>query len=129
MQNQNIDSMKKCFLHECVERPWGRYASTFAMKEFKTKVFVVKPKHRLSLQSHNHRKEMWSIVSGKGVCTVDEKQFAVAEDSFIVIPQGAKHRIENSSAFDDLIISEVQVGTILTEDDIIRYDDDYGRNQ
>ena len=125
----NIDSFRNGFLSECVERPWGWYASTFEMDGFKTKVFVVKPKHRLSLQSHNHRKEMWSIVSGEGVCTVGEKQFNVAKDASVVIPQGAKHRIENSSATDDLVISEVQIGDILTEDDIVRYDDDYGRGK
>lgn len=125
----NIESLRKGFLDECVERPWGWYVSTFAMDGFKTKVFVVKPKHRLSLQSHTHRKEMWSIVSGEGVCTVDQKQFNVTKDSSVVILQGAKHRIENSSASDDLVISEVQIGDILTEDDIVRYEDDYGRGQ
>ena len=125
----NIESSRKGFLVECVERPWGWYASTFTMDSFKTKVFVVKPKNRLSLQSHAHRKEMWSIISGEGICTVDEKRFNVAKDSFVVIPQGAKHRIENASAVDDLVISEVQVGDILTEDDIVRYDDDYGRGK
>ena len=110
-----------------MERPWGWYASTFEVKGFKTKVFVVKPGQKLSLQSHNHRKELWSIVSGEGVCTVDDKQFNVAKDASVVIPQGAKHRIENSSVSEDLIISEVQIGDILSEDDIVRYDDDYGR--
>lgn len=124
----NVESLCKGFLSECVERPWGWYASTFEMDGFKTKVFVVKPNHRLSLQSHAHRKEMWSIVSGEGACTVDDKQFNVAKDSFVVIPQGAKHRIENSSASNKLVISEVQVGDILAEEDIVRYDDDYGRS-
>ena len=64
-----IDSLRKGFLNECVERPWGWFASTFAMDGFKTKVFVVKPGQRLSLQSHNHRKELWSIVSGEGTHT------------------------------------------------------------
>lgn len=125
----NIEDFRKGFLAECVERPWGCYASTFEVDGFKTKVFVVKPGQRLSLQSHNHRKELWSIVSGEGVCTVDEKQMTVAKDSFVVIPKGAKHRVENSSASYDLIISEVQIGDILTEDDIVRYDDDYGRGK
>lgn len=125
----NIESFINGFLAECVERPWGWYASTFAVEGFKTKVFVVNPKQRLSLQSHAHRKELWSIVSGEGICAVDEKQFNVAKDSFVVIPQGAKHRIENSSVSEDLIISEVQIGDILSEDDIVRYDDDYGRGK
>ena len=125
----NITSLQKGFLNECVERPWGCYASTFEVKGFKTKVFVVKPGQRLSLQSHNYRKELWSIVSGEGVCTVDEKQLNVAKDSSVVIPQGAKHRIENTSASDNLVISEVQVGGILSEEDIVRYADDYGRGK
>lgn len=79
------------FISECVERPWGWYASTFAMDGFKTKVFVVKPKHRLSLQSHEHRHELWTIVSGRGVCTVDDKVFEVSADSFVKVPQGARH--------------------------------------
>ena len=123
-----IERLQEGFLSECTERPWGWYASTFAVEGFKTKVFVVKPGQRLSLQSHNHRKELWSIVAGEGICTVDEKQIPVAKDSFVVIPQGAKHRIENSSISDDLVISEVQVGDILSEEDIVRYYDDYGRD-
>lgn len=125
----DITSLQKGFINECTERPWGFYASTFEVEGFKTKVFVVKPGQRLSLQSHNHRKELWSIVSGEGICTVDEKQFNVAKDSFVVIPQGAKHRVKNTSEADDLIISEVQIGDIITEDDIVRYDDDYGRGK
>ena len=125
----DTNSLRKSFLSECVERPWGWYASTFEMDGFKTKVLVVKPRQRLSLQSHEHRKEMWSIVSGEGVCTIDEKVFNVAKDSFVIIHQGAKHRISNTSISDDLVISEVQIGDILSEDDIVRYDDDYGRGE
>ena len=125
----NIDSFRNGFLAECVERPWGWYASTFAMDGFKTKVFVVKPKQRLSLQSHAHRKEMWSIVSGKGVCTVGDKVFDVSNDLFVMVPKGARHRIENVSDMTDLIIAEVQVGDYISESDIVRYQDDYGRDK
>lgn len=124
----NLDSFRNGFLSECVQRPWGWYASTFAVEGFKTKVFVVNPGQRLSLQSHNHRKELWSIVSGEGICTVDEKQFNISKDSFVLIPLGAKHRIENTSAYDYLIIFEVQTGDFLSEEDIVRYADDYGRD-
>ena len=124
----NIESFRKGFLSECVERPWGWYASTFEMDGFKTMVFVVKPQHRLSLQSHAHRTEMWSVISGSGVCTIEDNVFEVTKGSFVAIQLGAKHRIENPSQYDDLVISEVQVGDVLTEDDIVRYNDDYGRN-
>ena len=123
----NIDSFRNGFLSECVERPWGCYASTFEIDGFKTKVFVVKPRQRLSLQSHEHRHELWTIVSGRGICTVDDKVFEVANDSFVTVPKGARHRIENTSDVDDLIIAEVQVGNHISEDDIVRYEDDYGR--
>lgn len=123
----DIDSFREGFLSECVERPWGCYASTFEMKGFKTKVFVVKPRQRLSLQSHEHRHELWTIISGQGLCTVGDKVFDVTNDSFVMVPKGAQHRIENVSAEQDLIISEVQVGDYISEDDIVRYKDDYGR--
>ena len=123
----DTDSLREGFLNECVERPWGFYASTFAMNGFKTKVFVVKPKHRLSLQSHEHRHELWTIVSGRGICTVDNQVFEVANDSFVTVPKGVRHRIENTSDTDNLIIAEVQVGDYLSESDIVRYQDDYGR--
>ena len=125
----SIDSYSKGFLSECVERPWGWYASTFEVDGFKTKVFVVKPRQRLSLQSHEHRHELWTIVSGQGVCTVDDKVFEVSNDSFVVVPKGARHRIENVSDADDLVIAEVQVGDYISESDIVRYDDDYGRGK
>lgn len=125
----DINSLQKGFLNECVARPWGCYASTFAMKGFKTKVFVVKPRKRLSLQSHEHRHELRTIVSGKGICTIDDKVFEVANDSFVTVPKGARHRIENMSETDDLIIAEVQVGSHISEDDIVRYQDDYGRGK
>lgn len=124
----NIERFRNGFLSECVERPWGWYASTFATGGFKTKVFVVKPRHRLSLQSHEHRYELWTVVSGRGICTVDDRVFEVSNDSFVTVPKGARHRIENVSCAEDLIISEVQVGDSISEDDIVRYADDYGRD-
>ena len=125
----DIDSLQSGFLSECVERPWGCYASTFAMSGFKTKVFVVNPNQRLSLQSHEHRHELWTIVSGQGMCTVDDKVFEVTNDSFVTVPKGARHRIENVSDTDDLIVAEVQVGHHISESDIVRYQDDYGRGK
>jgi len=123
----DINSLRKGVLSVCMERPWGCYASTFEVNGFKTKVFVVKPKQRLSLQSHEYRHELWTIVSGRGVCTVGDKMFEVSNDSFVTVPKGVRHRIENMSDTDDLIIAEVQVGDHISEDDIVRYQDDYGR--
>jgi mannose-1-phosphate guanylyltransferase/mannose-6-phosphate isomerase len=123
----NIDDQHGRFLSEYVERPWGWYASTFIADGFKTKVFSVNPKQRLSLQSHAHRSEVWTIVSGEGVCYVDGRCCKVKANSLARIPVGAKHRIENTSETENLVIAEVQAGDYLEEDDIVRYEDDYGR--
>lgn len=109
-----------------VIRPWGWYVTTLQMPGYKTKVFSVNPGSRLSLQIHNHRKEMWSIVKGEGLCTVGNNIIQVSENSLISVPCGAKHRIENLSQT-DLIVSEVQIGDYVEEDDIVRLEDDYGR--
>lgn len=122
-------------MHEIVQdipenaviRPWGWYVTTLQMPGYKTKVFSVKPGCRLSLQVHNRRKEMWSIVKGEGLCTVGNNIIQVSENSLISVPCGAKHRIENLSQV-DLIVSEVQIGDYVEEDDIVRLEDDYGRS-
>ncbi len=111
-----------------VRRPWGWYVTTFQMPGYKTKVFAVAPGARLSLQSHNKRKEMWSIVRGEGLCMVGSNLMQVSENSLISVPRGAKHRIENLSPQTELIVSEVQIGDYVEEDDIVRYEDDFGRS-
>lgn len=111
-----------------VIRPWGWYLATFQTSGYKTKIFSVAPGKRLSLQSHSRRKEMWSIVRGEGLCTVGSNLMQVSENSLISVPKGVKHRIENISTDAELVISEVQIGDYLEEDDIVRYEDDYGRS-
>lgn len=113
--------------NNAVIRPWGWYVTTLHTEGYKTKVFSVKPGMRLSLQSHAQRKEMWSIVRGEGLCTVGSNLIQVSENSLISVPRGVKHRIENISTDIELVVSEVQIGDYLEEDDIIRYEDDYGR--
>lgn len=112
---------------DAVRRPWGWFVATMTMPGYKTKTLVVYPKQRLSLQSHQYRKETWSVVRGEGICTVDRNLIKVREDALVSVPMGAVHRIENTSPTENLIISEVQIGEKCEEDDIIRYDDDYGR--
>ena len=114
---------------DAVTRPWGWYVTTLQLPGYKTKVFCVAPGKRLSLQSHSRRKEMWSIVRGEGLCTVGNNLMQVSENSLISVPMGAKHRIENLSPTTELIVSEVQIGDYVEEDDIIRYEDDFGRAQ
>jgi len=107
-------------------RPWGWYVTTFEAPGYKTKVISVLPHSRLSLQSHARRREKWSVVSGKGICTVGDQVMRVDENSFVSIPTGARHRIENDSD-GVLVFAEVQIGDYLEEDDIVRYEDDFGR--
>jgi mannose-6-phosphate isomerase-like protein (cupin superfamily) len=93
---------------------------------FKVKRIVVKEGGRLSLQSHKHRKEHWTVVEGTATVTVDDKVMAMTREQAVDIPLGAKHRLENLHKGEVTII-EVQFGDYLGEDDIIRYDDIYAR--
>ncbi len=108
------------------ERPWGWFEILLEEDDVKVKRILVKKGKRLSLQSHKHRSENWTVVQGKSLITLDTevKQY-VREDS-VFIPSGTKHRIENIGK-DDVIFIEVQTGSYLGEDDIIRYEDDFNR--
>ena len=113
--------------YEVFFRPWGFYKTTVLNDYYQAKVISVKPSEKLSLQSHEHREEHWIIVHGEGVVQVDDSLFDVTCGSSLFIPKGAKHRATNSSSTESLIIAEVQIGDYLGEDDIIRYEDIYGR--
>jgi mannose-1-phosphate guanylyltransferase / mannose-6-phosphate isomerase len=93
---------------------------------FKLKRVVVKPGHALSLQMHHHRSEHWVIVSGTANITLDEATFLMTQNQSTYIPIGAKHRLANPG-ITDLVLIEVQCGSYLGEDDIVRFSDTYGR--
>jgi mannose-6-phosphate isomerase len=108
-------------------RPWGSFHVLDEQPGFKVKRIVVEPSGRLSLQSHKHRSEHWTVVNGKATVTVGETVVAMTRGQSIDIPLGAKHRLEN--LHDVLVeIIEVQFGDYLGEDDIVRYDDIYARS-
>ncbi len=107
-------------------RPWGSYVNLFNGKEFLIKELYVKPKGILSLQKHHHRAEHWVVTQGKPKITLNKKYFTIKPDETIFIPLGAIHRIENPYKKPVKII-EAQVGSILKETDIVRYQDVYGR--
>jgi mannose-1-phosphate guanylyltransferase/mannose-6-phosphate isomerase len=107
-------------------RPWGSYVNLFNGKEFLIKELYVKPKGILSLQKHHHRAEHWVVTQGKPKITLDKKYFIMKSDDTIFIPVGSVHRIENPYNKPVKII-EAQVGSILKETDIVRYQDIYGR--
>jgi mannose-6-phosphate isomerase-like protein (cupin superfamily) len=108
------------------ERPWGSFEILHEEKQFKIKRIIVKPGKRLSLQSHTHRSENWVIIQGCALVTLDESDVSLSPNQFIFIPAGAKHRISNQGNH-DVVFVEIQSGTYLGEDDIIRYEDDFNR--
>lgn len=112
--------------HLTVQRPWGRYTVLQDSPGCKIKSIVVNPGGRLSLQSHKHRSEHWVVTQGEATVTRGESTFTVKVNESTFIPIGAKHRLENRGAT-PLEIIEVQVGSYVGEDDITRYDDQYGR--
>ena len=110
-----------------IEKPWGNYVTLYTEKNYLIKKIIVNPNSKLSLQSHNHRSEYWTVMSGTGKCIIGETIIDVSEGINIFIPQNVKHRLINNSD-NELIIIEIQKGNIISEDDIIRYADDYKRD-
>jgi len=112
--------------HRRVERPWGRFDSLDQGERFQVKRLVVEPGGRLSLQMHHHRAEHWIVVRGTARVTRGDETFLVSENQSTYIPLGVVHRLENPGKT-TLEIIEVQSGSYLGEDDIVRFDDAYGR--
>ena len=112
--------------HRRVYRPWGSYDSVHEGDGFKVKHITVQPGQRLSLQSHRRRAEHWVVVRGVARVTRDGETFLVRENESTFIPKGAKHRLENPGV-SPLDLIEVQTGDYLGEDDIVRFEDAYGR--
>lgn len=113
--------------HREVFRPWGKYDVIDLGKRDKVKRITVKPGHKLSLQMHHHRAEHWVVVAGTAKVTNDEKTYLVEEDQSTYIPLGHIHSLENPGDL-PLEMIEVQTGSYLSEGDIIRYQDSYGRD-
>ena len=113
-------------VHRTVARPWGTYTVLEEGTGFKIKRIVVKPGHSLSLQMHHHRSEHWVVVSGTAQVTNGECTILLRTNESTYIPAGNKHRLENPGQL-DLVIIEVQSGEYLGEDDIVRFQDVYGR--
>ena len=108
------------------ERPWGWYRIIDEGENYKVKNIEVKPGCKLSLQMHHHRAEHWVVVSGTAVVTLDNKKIVLSSNQSTFIPIGVKHRLENPGKL-PLHIIEVQSGSYLEEDDIVRFEDDFGR--
>ncbi len=114
-------------MSEITERPWGTYQTILEEANYKVKRIVVYPNAQLSLQSHNHRSEHWVVVEGIGTAILDGETVELKKDDSIYIPVKAQHRMSNFTD-KNVVFIEVQNGDYLGEDDIIRYEDIYGRN-
>jgi mannose-1-phosphate guanylyltransferase/mannose-6-phosphate isomerase len=114
--------------HIKVYRPWGSYESLVNAGRFQVKRIIVNPGERLSLQMHHHRAEHWIVVKGTGLVECNENEILLGEDQSTYIPLGHKHRLTNPGVV-PLEIIEVQTGSYLGEDDIVRFEDIYGREK
>ncbi|MES9884958.1 MAG: mannose-1-phosphate guanylyltransferase/mannose-6-phosphate isomerase [Sedimenticola sp.] len=121
-----IAGREECSDHVRVYRPWGNYETIDECSRFKVKRILVKPGASLSLQMHHHRAEHWVVVKGTAVVTRGKEELILSEDQSVYIPLGTTHRLENKGII-PLEIIEVQTGSYLGEDDIVRYSDVYGR--
>lgn len=116
----------RAYLHETVYRPWGTYTVLESSERHKIKNITVMPERRLSLQLHHHRSEHWVVVKGMARVQVDGEEFFLRPGESTFIKSGIKHRLSNPGKL-QLEIIEVQLGDNVDEDDIVRFDDEYGR--
>lgn len=123
LKQKNHNAYKQ---HQTITRPWGTYTVLEDHPGFKIKRIEVKPNGKLSLQVHRYRSEHWVVVKGQAHITIGEEKFTLSTNQSTFIPAGHKHRLENCTS-DNLVIIEVQCGEYLGEDDIVRFDDGYGR--
>lgn len=121
------ESRSEHLAHRKVHRPWGSYDSIGMGTRFQVKHIVVKPGAALSLQKHHHRAEHWVVVSGVAEVTCDDRVFELRENESTYIPLGSVHRLRNRGS-EPVELIEVQSGSYLGEDDIVRLEDVYGRN-
>jgi mannose-1-phosphate guanylyltransferase/mannose-1-phosphate guanylyltransferase/mannose-6-phosphate isomerase len=114
--------------HQTVYRPWGSYSVLAVQPRYQIKKIIVKPHAKLSLQMHHHRHEHWVVVKGAAMVTNGDREILLHEDESTYIPAGNVHRLENPGVI-PLELIEVQIGSYLGEDDIVRFEDIYGREK
>ena len=126
VKNLGSEGYKEGIVHKKIYRPWGSYTHLVEDKRWQVKKIEVKPGGTLSLQMHHHRSEHWTVVEGTAEVEINGKNFILSENQSTFIPLGAKHRLSNPGQI-YLSLIEVQSGEYLGEDDIVRFDDLYGR--
>tara|TARA_B100000212_G_scaffold330393_1_gene296605 strand:+ start:778 stop:2217 length:1440 start_codon:yes stop_codon:yes gene_type:complete len=125
LKDNNISEGQK---HLKTFRPWGHYISTVEGSRWQVKLICVKPSEKTSLQMHHHRSEHWIVVSGTAEVEIDNKLIVLSENQSTYIPLGSKHRLSNPGKI-PLVLIEVQSGAYVGEDDIVRFEDKYGRDK
>ena len=126
VNNLKKGKMPEGTTHAKIYRPWGHYLSLVEENRWQVKLIFVKPGEKLSLQMHHHRAEHWVVVSGTAKVEVEEKVKVLSENQSVYIPLGSKHRLTNPGKI-PLTLIEVQSGSYVGEDDIVRFEDFYGR--
>jgi mannose-1-phosphate guanylyltransferase/mannose-6-phosphate isomerase len=121
-------SDERAEFHRTVYRPWGSFTVLEEGQFYKIKRVTVLPKRRLSLQMHHHRSEHWVVVRGTAKVTIGDNEFLLRSGESTFVPSGVKHRLENPGLL-PLEVIEVQIGEYLGEDDIVRFQDDFGRTE
>ena len=110
------------------KRPWGTYQTLKMTETCQVKWIVINPKSKLSLQKHYKRAERWTVIEGTPIITIGEKSQKYSRNDTVFIPKNTLHRLENDTDTIAIVV-EVQLGSYLGEDDIVRYDDIYGRTE
>lgn len=128
VQRLKLEGRDEFHIHKTVYRPWGSYTNLEVHERFQIKRITVNPGAKLSLQLHHHRHEHWIVVKGMARVTNGRKEILLDENQSTYITAGEKHRLENPGTI-PLELIEVQIGSYLGEDDIVRFDDDYGRKE
>ncbi len=128
VKNLKDNKMPEATSHTKVYRPWGNYLSVVEKNRWKVKLIEVKPNAKLSLQMHHHRSEHWVVVGGTAKIEIDNKVEILSENQSVYIPLGSKHRLSNPGKI-SLTLIEVQSGSYVGEDDIVRFEDIYGRSK
>ncbi len=123
---ESSSNLTKNYLSEIEKRPWGNYHIIAKGNGYQIKEMNINPKNKQSLQKHKHRSEYWQVIEGEGKVYLEDSEIKLKTGDNIFIPKGSLHRLENTSK-QNLMIVEIQIGDIISEDDIVRVEDDYGR--
>ena len=123
---ESSSNLTKNYLAEVEKRPWGSFHIIARGSDYQIKEMNINPNNKQSLHKHKHRSEYWQVISGEGKVYLEDSEIELKAGENIFIPLGSLHRLENTSS-SNLKIVEIQIGKIISEDDIERFEDDYGR--